>query len=119
MGRHSGPMSARCFHQLAKLQRRQGALHCAFGKSGFIGQHAQAGIDRSPALASGPAAKIEIDEECRRLLIVSDNIAHEHVQDVIIDRHGLMEARHTCILDAIPINGQHFRAGAILDAGRR
>ncbi len=108
MGRHRGPMSARCFHQLAKLQRGKGTLHCAFGKSGFIGQHAQAGIDRSPALASGAAGKIEIDEECRRLLIVSDNIAQEHVQDVIIDRHGLMEARDTRILDAIPINGQHF-----------
>jgi len=97
MGRHRGGMSARCLHQLAKLQRRQGALHCAFGKSGFIGQHAQAGIDRSPALASGAAGKIEIDEECRRLLIVSDDIAHQHIQNIIIDRHGLTEARHIAI----------------------
>ncbi len=108
MGRHRGPMSARGLYQLAKLQRHKGALHRAFGKAGFIGQHAQASIDRSPALASGAARKVKIDEECRRLLIVSDNIAQEHVQDVIIDRHGLMEARHTCILDAKPINGQHF-----------
>ena len=98
MGRHRGPMSARCFHQLAKLQRRQSVLHCTLGKPGFVGQNAQAGIDRSPALASSAAGKIEIDEECRRLLIVSDNIAHEHIQNVIIDRHGLMEARHTRIL---------------------
>jgi hypothetical protein len=41
------------------------------------------------------------------LLIVSDDIAHQHIQNVIIDRDGLMEA-HNCILDAIPINGQHF-----------
>ena len=98
MGRHSGPMSARCFHQLAKLQRRQGALHCAFGKPGFISQHAQAGFDRSPALASGAPGKIKVDEECRRLLIVSDDIAHEHIQNVIIDRHSLVEARHNCIV---------------------
>jgi hypothetical protein len=32
------------------------------------------------------------------LLIVSDDIAHQHIEDVIIDRHGLMEARHNCIL---------------------
>jgi hypothetical protein len=29
------------------------------------------------------------------LLIVSDDIAHQHIQNVIIDRDGLMEARHT------------------------
>ena len=101
-------MSARCLHQLAEMQRGKGALDRAFGKSGFIGQHAQTGIDRSPALASGAPGKIKIDEECRRLLIMSDDIAHQDIEDVIIDRHGLMEARHHCILHAIPINGQHF-----------
>ena len=98
MGRHRGRMSARCLHQLAEMQRSEGALHRAFGQAGFIGQHAQAGIDRLPALASGAPGKIKIDEECRRLLIVSDDIAHQHIEDVIIDRHGLMEARHNCIL---------------------
>jgi hypothetical protein len=42
------------------------------------------------------------------LLIVSHDIAHQHIQNVIIDRHGLMETRHNLILYAIPINGQHF-----------
>lgn len=94
MGRDRGGMSARCLHQLAEVQRSEGALHCTFGQAGFFGQHAQAGIDRSPALASGAPGKIKIDEECRRLLIVSDDIAHQHIQNVIIDRDGLMEARH-------------------------
>jgi hypothetical protein len=101
-------MSTRCLHQLAEVQCGQGALHGAFGKSGFIGQHAQAGFDRPPTEASGTPGEIEIDKECCWLLIVPDNITHQHVQDVIIDRHGLMETRHDCILDAIPINGQHF-----------
>ncbi len=91
-------MRARCLHQLTETQRGKGALHRAFGKSGFIGQHAQAGFDRSPALASGAPGKIKVDEECRRLLIVSDDIAHEHIQNVIIDRHSLVEARHNCIV---------------------
>ena len=108
MGWHGGGMSARCLHQLAEMQRGKGALDRAFGKSGFIGQHAQTGIDRSPALARGAPGKIKIDEKCRWLLIVSDDIAHQYIQNVIIDSHGLMEARHNCILDAIPINGQHF-----------
>ena len=108
MGRHRGRMSARCLHQLAEMQRGERALDCTFGQAGFIGQHAQAGINRSPALASGTTGKIKIDEECRRLLIVADNITHQHIQNVIINRDGLMETRHNCILNAIPINGQHF-----------
>ena len=91
-------MSVRRLYQLAEVQRRKRALHGAFGQAGFIGQHAQAGIDRLPALASGAPGKIKIDEKCRRLLIVSDDIAHQHIQNVIIDRDGLMEARHNCIL---------------------
>ena len=98
MGRHCRAMTARGLYQLAKLQRGKGALHRAFGKPGFTGQHAQASFDRSPALASGAPGKIKVDEECRRLLIVSDDIAHEHIQDVIIDRHSLVEARHNRIL---------------------
>lgn len=93
------------------MQGSEGALDCAFAQTSFIGQHAQAGIDRLPALASGASGKIKIDEECRRLLIVSDDIAHQHIQNVIIDRHGLMETRHNLILYAIPINGQHISHG--------
>ena len=98
MGRDRGAISARCLHQLTEVQRGKGALHGAFGESGFIGEHAQAGLDRSPALASGAPGKIKIDEECCRFLIVSDNIAHQHVQDVIIDRHDLTKARHKIAL---------------------
>ena len=98
MGRDRGGMSARCLHQLAEMQRGKSALHGTFGQADFIGQHAQTGIDRSPVLASGASGKIKIDQECRRLLIVSDDIAHEYVQDVIIDRHSLVEARHNRIL---------------------
>ena len=98
MGRHRSGVSARCLHQLAEMQGSEGALDGTFGQAGFFGQHAQAGIDRLPALASGAPGKIKIDEECRRLLIMSDDIAHQDIEDVVIDRHGLMEARHNCIL---------------------
>jgi hypothetical protein len=37
-----------------------------------------------------------------------DDIAHEHVENVIIDWNGSVEARHHRVLPAIPINGQHF-----------
>jgi hypothetical protein len=28
------------------------------------------------------------------LLIVSDDIAHEYIENIVVDRHGLMKARH-------------------------
>jgi hypothetical protein len=43
-----------------------------------------------------------------------DDIAHEHVENVIIDWNGSVEARHPRVLPAIPIKGQHFsRRGAL------
>jgi ABC-type phosphonate transport system ATPase subunit len=101
-------MSARRLYQLAEVQRRKRALHGAFGQAGFIGQHARAGFDRLPVLAGGAAGKKEINQEGRRLLIMPDDIAHERVENVIIDRNGSVKASHDWILPAIPIKGQHF-----------
>ncbi len=108
MGRHRSPMSARRLYQLAEVQRRKRALHGAFGQAGFIGQHAEAGFDRLPVLAGGAAGKVEINQEGRRLLIMPDDIAHEHVENVIIDWNGSVKARHPRVLPAIPIKGQYF-----------
>lgn len=106
-----GAVRARGFYQLPILQLRDRTLHCAFGKAGFIGQRAQAGFDRLPVLAGGLAGKIEINQKGRWLLIVSYDIAHEHVENVIIDWNGSVEARHDRVLPAIPIKGQHFSHG--------
>ena len=108
MGRHRSPMSVRRLYQLAEVQRRKRALHGAFGQAGFIGQHAQAGFDRLPVLACSAAGKIKVNQKGSRLLIMPDDIAHEHVENVIIDRNGSLKASHDWILPAIPIKGQHF-----------
>ena len=119
MCRHGGPVRVRGFYQLPILQLHDRTLHCAFGKAGFIGQHAQAGFDRLPVLTGGAAGKVEINQEGRRLLIMPDDIAHEHVENVIIDwnvrwKRGMEEnvyvvtklrrLRHA----TISVNGQHF-----------
>jgi len=65
---------ARGFYQLPILQLHDRTLHCAFGKAGFIGQHAEAGFDRLPVLAGGAAGKVEINQEGRRLLIMPDDV---------------------------------------------
>jgi hypothetical protein len=120
MYRDRGAMGARGFYQLPILQLRNRTLHCALGKAGFIGQHAQTGFDRLPVLAGGAAGKMKVNEEGRRLLIMPDDIAHEYVENVIIDRDGSVEARHapkekvkgaTLLkrqIATIPIKGQHF-----------
>lgn len=38
--------------------------------------------------------KIDIDQKSGWLLIVSDQIAHQDVENVIVDGNGLFEARH-------------------------
>jgi hypothetical protein len=91
---HGGPVRVRCFYQLTRLQLKHRALHRALRKAGFIGQHAQARCDRLPVLAGGAAGKIEVNQEGSRLLVMSDDIAHEHVENIIIDRNGSVEARH-------------------------
>jgi len=108
MGGDGGVMRTRGFQQLAMLQLYDRTLYCAFGKAGFIGQHAQAGFDRLPVSAGGAAGEIQINQEGCRLLIMADDIAHEHVENVIINRNGSVKARHAYVLPAIPIKGQHF-----------
>ena len=61
-----------------------------------------------PVLAGGAAGKIKVNEEGRRLLVMPDDVAHEHVENVIINRNGSVKARHLHVLPAIPIKGQHF-----------
>jgi hypothetical protein len=42
------------------------------------------------------------------LMIVPDQVAHQNVDDVIVDRDGATKAGHGERIAAIPINGQHF-----------
>ena len=121
MRRDGGSMVARCLHQLAELQGHDRALHCAFGKPGFIGEHAQAGFDRLPALTGGAAGKKKVNEKCRWLLIVTDDITHQDIEDVVVYRNSLAKTRHEDenlkqphpykvrqLFTAIPIRGQRF-----------
>jgi hypothetical protein len=43
-----------------------------------------------------------------------DDIAHHHVENVIIDWNGPAEARHDQVLSAIPIKGQDFSRGSLV-----
>jgi hypothetical protein len=45
-------------------------------------------------LPGGTAGKIKVNEEGGRLLVVSDNVTHEDIENVIIDWDGLVKTRH-------------------------
>src|SRR5438874_1441047 len=80
--------------QLAAAQEIESGLDGALRKAGGFGKSAQTGGDRLPFLARGPAEKMKINEICRRLAIVADDVAHQNVEDVIVDGNGLAESRH-------------------------
>jgi hypothetical protein len=81
--------------QLATTQKLERGLDCAFRKAGLFRERAQAGGDRFPFRPHGLSEEMEIDEIRRRLAIVPDNVAHQDVEDVIVDGNRFAESRHT------------------------
>jgi len=66
----------------------------AFGESGCVCDRAHTGADRAPFASRGLAIKVQINQVGSRLLIVADQIAHEDIEHVIVDRNGAFETRH-------------------------
>ena len=66
----------------------------AFGKSRSVGDRAHTGADVTPFVSCGQAVKVQVNYKSGRLFIVPDQIAHEHIENVIVDRNGLSETRH-------------------------
>ena len=66
----------------------------AFGESCCVGDCAHTGADAAPFVSGCLAVKVQVNHERGGLLIVSDQIAHQHIQDVIVDGNGLSETRH-------------------------
>ena len=67
----------------------------AFGESGCVDDRAHTGADVAPFVSCGLAVKVQVNHERGRLLIVPDQITHQHIQHVIVDRDGAFEARHS------------------------
>ena len=67
-------------------------------------------------LSRGATKQEQVNQKRGRLLIVRDEVAHQHVEHVIVHRHGLAKARHDGSLIAIPIIGQDFSRSPSLSA---
>lgn len=75
-------------------QEIESGLHSALGQAGFFGERAEAGRDRFPFRARRLAVEPEVNQVGSRLAIVADDIAHQNVEHVIVDRNGLAESGH-------------------------
>ena len=65
----------------------------AFGESGCVGDCAHTGANVTPFLSCSLAVKVQVNHKRGGLLIVPNQIAHQHVQYVIVDGHGAFETR--------------------------
>ena len=66
----------------------------AFGESCCVGDCAHTGANAAPFVSCGLAVKMQVNDKRGGLLIVPDQITHEHIQHVIVDRNGAFETRH-------------------------
>jgi len=65
----------------------------AFGESCCVRDGAHTGANVAPFISCGLAVKMQVNHKRGRLLIVPDQITHQHIQHVIVNRNGAFEAR--------------------------
>jgi len=74
---------------------RERGVDSAFRKAGGVGNCARIGADLVPFVSCGLAVQVQVNHKRRRLLIVPDQIAHQHIENVIVDGHGAFKTRHS------------------------
>ncbi len=80
--------------QLAATQQLEGSLDRALRKARFVGKHSQARGDRAPSRPRPSSIERQVNEVGSGLAIVTDNVTHQDVQDIIVDRNCLAKSRH-------------------------
>jgi len=94
MRRCRGGVTALGFDQLATSQKFESGLDGALRQTRFFRERAEAGRDWFPSRAGGLAVKPNENEIRGRLTIMSHNVAHQNVEDVIVNWYGLAEPGH-------------------------
>ena len=69
-------------------------MHAAFREASCVGDCAHTGADGAPFISPGLAVQVQVNEKCGGLLVVPDQIPHQHVEHVIVDGNGLLKAGH-------------------------
>jgi len=94
MARSSSDVIGSRRDELSTPQMYECSVHGAFGEPGYVGNCAHTAADTAPLVSCGLAVKMQINHKRGRLLIVSDQIAHEHIENVIVDGNGAFETGH-------------------------
>ena len=68
-------------------------MNGAFRKPREVRDRARTGTDGAPFGSCGLGVKVQINEIRRRFLVVTSQIAHQHIDDIIINGDRLFEAR--------------------------
>jgi hypothetical protein len=84
-----------CHDQLAPTKVAEAGLDGALGKSRCLGEHPQTCPDRFPLIPRGLAIQMQINKIRCGLVIVSDKIAHQDVDDVVINWNASFKTRHS------------------------
>jgi hypothetical protein len=94
MLRHGGGMIAKRANEFAAAQKVERGLDGTFREPGFVGQGTQTGGNWFPFCARRLTVKVKVNEIRRRLAIVTHDVAHQDVEDVIVDWDSLAKSRH-------------------------
>src|SRR5439155_8846239 len=97
MARSGGGVVACGDDQFAAAPVCESGLDGAFGKARCVGKRSYARDESFPILPRGLAIKIQINQISGWLLIVPDYIAHQDIENVIVEWKGLAEARHSFV----------------------
>jgi hypothetical protein len=65
----------------------------AFGESCCVGDRAHTGANVTPFVSCSLAVKVQVNHKRGGLSIVADQIAHQHVEHVIIDGNSPFKTR--------------------------
>ena len=94
MARSGGGVIAGRVDKFATTQILERSLNGAFGKAGRVGEGTQACGDWFPFVPCGLTVEIQINKVSRRPLVVPDKIAHQDIEQVIIDWNNFSKSRH-------------------------
>ena len=94
MGRNGSRVIAFTFDQLTTTEKFQRGLDGAFRQAGFFRERAQTGRHPFPFCARGLAVKMKINKIRRRLAIVPDDVAHQNVENIVVDWDAFAETMH-------------------------
>ena len=95
MFRNRGSVITSGLDQFAAAQKLERGLHGAFREAGRFRERAQTSGDGFPFRAGCLAVEMEINQIRGRLAIVADDVAHQDVEDVVVDRDSFTESCHS------------------------